>query len=193
MNTSKYSVLFFVLIFIGSQILLIANEFAATRIIEVRKEIYDGNEKDYLKGYEIVNAPFEQFDILVKPKSFWDYLLLTNKNGNLLSIILKIAAGCCVAWYVYKLDVNDILSLKHTKWIFWSFLLVIAAGWLVHSIGLDYTRDFWRSTNKNTPKDEFGNRFYIETKYDILLYVLAFYGVIAFFTNFVRISDKAPQ
>jgi len=75
MNTSKYSVLFFVLIFIGSQILLIANEFAATRIIEVRKEIYDGNEKDYLKGYEIVNAPFEQFDILVKPKSFWDYLL----------------------------------------------------------------------------------------------------------------------
>jgi len=200
MNSSKkYLVIALVVFFIGHQVSIVATRFLDTRIIEVRKEIYEGNEKDYLKSYDIVDAPFEQFDLQVKPKSLLDYLLLTNKDGNLLSLLLEIAAALCIVWYFYKLEFDDIFTLKNAKWIQWSFLLAVSGLWLVQSIGLDHTGEFWTTINKiSSPvkEESWKYRFYVETKYKPIPYILAFYIFITLVNNFsgyAKAATRKPQ
>lgn len=177
MNASKLFIVLLLLGFIGYQIFLIANDFFSTRIIEIQKEIYDNDEKEYLKGYNIVNVPFEQFDIKVEPKGFFDYLLLTNGNGNLLSIILEIAASCWLAWFIYRLKLDHIF-LEYFRSLKWPILL-LSISFLTDSYGLEYTRDFWKTIFEHGGKtDLWKNDFYINMKnhYTIYAFILLFIG-----------------
>lgn len=177
-SSSKYLIIFIILAFAGNQLYLIVSQFSDTRIIEVRKEIYESNEKDYLKGYNIENAPFEQFDIRVQPKSFFDYLLLTNQHGNLLGIVLSIAGCCCLARYVYVLEFERMFSNKNFRWIRWAFAL-IALSFLSDQIALSHTKDFWNSIYVKKGKGE-GYAFYVETEYNRVLFALVFWASLTF-------------
>jgi len=178
----KYILLLVSLIFIINRGYLIIKEFSESRIIEVRKEIYDNDEKDYLKGYEITNAPFEQFDIVVAPKSFWDYLLLTNKDGNFLSLILQLASSCCLFLYISMLDFNNI-TWQRGRLLFIAGYL-IAFAFLAIDFGLDHTKTFWESIYSYHRKTNFWKyAFYVETKNNMLIYLYASLVVLGAFKN----------
>jgi hypothetical protein len=189
----KASKLFIVLLLLGSigyQIFLVANYFFSTRTIEIQKEIYDNDEKEYLKGYDIVNVPFEQFDIKVQPKDFFDYLLLTNGNGNLLSIIFETVASCWLAWFIYRLE-PDHIFIEYFKSLKWPILL-LSISFLTHSYGLEYTRDFWKTIFVHRGKTDFWKHdFYVNTKnhYTQYAFILLFLG--SFYQSIIYYYRKA--
>jgi hypothetical protein len=176
--SNKLFFLFVLLLFAGNQLYLVATQFWDTRIIEVRKEIYESNEKDYLKDYQIENAPFEKFDLRVQPKTFWDYILLTNKNGNLLSALLIIAFSGCFGWYVYRLNTANFLSPQDLKWLT-SALLLIAVCYPAYIEGLFHTKDFWDSIYLKKTKGNFGkNDFFVKTEDYRFMLELGFWGLL---------------
>jgi hypothetical protein len=176
----KYLLFILVTAFTVHQGYLIITEFFESRTIEVQKEIYESDEKDYLKGYVITNTPFEQFDIIVTPKSFWDYLLLTNKDGDFLSLILQVASGCCLLWYFVMLDFNN-PSWKRGRLLFTAIFLITIA-FLAINWGLDHTKVFWKSIYTHHSKTDFWKYdFYVDTKSNAMFYFYALLAVCAIF------------
>jgi hypothetical protein len=177
--------------FISYQLYLIVTEFSSTRIIQVQKEIYEGDEKDYLKKYDIVNAPFEQFDIKVSPTTVLDYLLLTNNEENLFTLILKIVAGVLGLIYIYKLGHGNLFEIKIMNWARFS-IIMIALSYLVLSFGLDHTKDFWKSIYSSQSKIDFWKyEFYINTKNNFLLYFWAIIYMVGFMDSVVEYNKPA--
>ena len=123
------------------QAFTIVTEFSGTRLIVVKKEDYtkriDSVTKDSLQ-----KTSFETYHFKVQPKSFWDKLLLTNEDGNLLSILFKIASALGAAWFIYNLQFDNLFSKKsfNTIWL----TLFFAVGILeAYYFGASYTKDFW--------------------------------------------------
>jgi len=173
-NKNKYLFILIILAFIGYQFYLIGNDFSSIRIIQVQKEIQEGEEKDFLKNYDIKNTPFEQFDVSVSPKTFWDYLLLTNEDNNLLSIILTIFASLCFAWYIFKLEPATFFEEKSFKWLIWSIFL-IAFIFISMDSGVLHTSDFWGNINSIKSKADFWKyKFHVNTKTNLLIYAYGF-------------------
>jgi hypothetical protein len=169
-SKSKYLFILIILAFVVYQFYLIGDEFSSTRIIPIQKEIYDSNEKNYLKGYDIENVPYEQFDIKVSPKTFWDYLLLTNENGNLLATVFKIIASLSIAWYIFKLEPDNFFNENHFKWLIWC-IGFIAFAFITMDSGYLHTNDFWKSIHyRKASTDIWGNDFYVNTKTNLMVY-----------------------
>jgi hypothetical protein len=167
-NKNKYLFILIILAFIGYQFYLIVNDFSSTRIIQVQKEIYESKEKDYFKNYDIENAPFEQFDIKVSPKTFWDYLLLTNEDGNLLSIILTVMGSLCFAWYIFKLEPATLFDEKYFKWLILSIGFA-AFVFIAADSGFWHTSYFWKNSIKDKT-DYWKHNFYINGKNHLMFY-----------------------
>jgi hypothetical protein len=140
----KYFAIVVVLAFAGVQVMYIVKEFSDTRIITVTKKVPNTQTLE-LKGYHITKDHFEKADVRMQPISFSDYLLLTSEKGNLLSIILKIAACLSFAWYVFKLRADNLFSISGYGIAYLTCGLYLLSTF-AYSNGLQHTTEFWNYT-----------------------------------------------
>ncbi len=134
--------------FIVVSIFNIATEFSGPRTILIKKEnsykaIDSVTHDSLVYNYSKQFRTYEAFHVKVKAKTFWDKILLTNEDGNLMCELFKIALCVALAWYVYQLQLENIFSRKSFNIIWLSVMLFVG---IIESlaIGADYTRYFWR-------------------------------------------------
>ncbi|WP_179415132.1 hypothetical protein HDF19_07855 [Mucilaginibacter sp. E4BP6] len=145
-ESRKYVGILIIFLFILYQIALIIPEFSSYKVINVRRNIYNAHEPEYLNGYKDFNiqgVPFEEYAIKVQSTNLWDYLLLTNYKGNLLSSMLEIFACVSLACFVFQLEYENFFSNKSFNWA-WVTCGIYTLSVLIHSTGNSYTRDFWQ-------------------------------------------------
>jgi hypothetical protein len=119
----------------------IASQCSYPRTITVYKRSYTDSNK-YLKGYKNVKGSVEKFDIKVTPVTFWDRILLTDEDDNLLSGMFKVLAGLICAYYFYNLSYDNIFSKKSFN-LFWLTLLFGVFSYVAFGIGAGHTKDFF--------------------------------------------------
>jgi hypothetical protein len=128
--------------FIVVEIFTIFNDYNGTRSIQVVQSTY--HDTATIARIKVANVSVQKFQVKVKPKDVWDDLLLTNEDGNLLSIVFKIMVGMSLAWYIYHLEYDNIFtknSLNRFSILLYMIISVIAA----YDWGQLHTRDFWKS------------------------------------------------
>jgi hypothetical protein len=141
MRNYRFLPIAIILVFICVQIFLIADKFSGTRIIEVQKRDYR-NVVTFSKSFRIKGTVVEDYNLKVQPKDFWDSMLLTNEDGNLLSILFKIAVSLSLIWYFFNLNYDNVFS-KRSLNIVWMTLLLIGCTVLARYFGRSHTKDFW--------------------------------------------------
>jgi hypothetical protein len=143
MTSFKFLTFVFIVVYVCVQLMSIIPQCSGAQTISV----YKRNWKDsntFVKGYKTENGTFEEFDVKVNPSDFWDRILLTHENDNILDAILKIAACFLLALYVYQLNYDNLFSKKSFT-LFWLILFLYWLNFFTHSIGSDHTRDFFRN------------------------------------------------
>jgi hypothetical protein len=135
-------------VYIIIQIFTIATEYSSPITILIKKENYR-KEIDSVTHDSIVYDVYKQFKtyeafhVKVKAKTFWDKLLLTNEDGNLMSEIFKIATSLALARYIFRLQPENVFTGKSLTY-FWLTALLFIGIPESYSIGAEHTRDFWR-------------------------------------------------
>ncbi len=76
------------------------------------------------------------------PNGFWDRILLTDDDENILSDVFKIAAALVFALYIYDLSYDGIFSKKSFN-LFWLTLFLWVLSYVAFSVGADHTKDFF--------------------------------------------------
>ena len=110
--------------------------------ITVYKRKYDDTNA-YIKGYKTANVKVEVFDVNVKPHDCWDRLLLTHEDENILTDIVKVFAGLAFAWYIFKLEYENVFSNRSLN-LFWLALFLSIVTVLTLDIGVTHTQYFYR-------------------------------------------------
>jgi hypothetical protein len=185
----KYFAIIVVLAFAGVQVMYIVKEFSDTRIITVTKKVPNTQTLE-LKGYHITKDHFEKADVRVQPNNFSDYLLLTSYKGNLLSIMLKIGACLCVAWYAFKLKPYNLLSIRQYGTLFLAFILYVFSVFAYNS-GMQHNSEFWNYTywhDKSGPVIQKGFFVVDDARHSYSFIVLAF--ICLFYQYFVGYPKK---
>lgn len=124
------------------QIFLIIPQLSGPKVITVYKEI-SRDSNAYIKGYKAESTHVDQFNVKVQPNSFWDRLLFTKEEDNLLYDFFKVAAGLTFCLYAFNLQYNNFFSKKSTI-LFGMALYAIVLGYAAFDIGLTHTLDFYR-------------------------------------------------
>lgn len=124
------------------QLISISPQFSGPKTITIYKRIYQDSNA-YIKGYVAGGGKFETFNVKVKPNDFWDRLLLTADDDNLLIDFVKIAAGLAFVYYVYNLQYDNFFS-KKSFWLFMLTLYICFLSYCAFTFGIYHTRDFWR-------------------------------------------------
>ncbi|BAU52354.1 hypothetical protein [Mucilaginibacter gotjawali] len=137
----KYLSIIIIGFYVFAQLFSIVPQLKGPQTITVYKE----NNLDttaYIKGYKTADTKVEVFDVKVTPNSFWDRLLLTHQDENIMVDILKAACGMAFAWYFFKLKYDNVFS-KRSLNLFWLALSLCVMIFLALSIGQDHTSDFY--------------------------------------------------
>jgi len=182
----------FLAVFLVVQLFLIKNEFAGTRAIEIKMKRYRDSTV-YIKGYQPEGVPVDQFMIKVQPKSFWDYLLLTNTDGNLLTIFFKIAAATAFTWFVFNLSYSSLFSKK--SFYIMGLTMALVGGILVaHSYGLSHTLQFWDklyAANGGSHGSKF--QLYVDDKYNLNYYAIPVIFILSLYRYFIAQHEKRSE
>ncbi|HTE01355.1 MAG TPA: hypothetical protein VK668_18845 [Mucilaginibacter sp.] len=167
-SLNKFFSLAGIIIFLGFQSWIIFDQFSQTRLIELRRELPKAQLKLENKYYD-VKAHTEEVTIKVNPDGFFDYLLLTNSNGNLLSITLTIITVLCLVFYHFYRRVEN---------VYWVAKVILKLIFIAFIIGLDYTIHFWKDVNSGFTSDIFLaiKGFKVPLCLVIMLYLSSFAG-----------------
>jgi hypothetical protein len=189
---SKYLILLILVVFAIYKLCLIPHSFSSSRTIQVRRNIYDSTELIGLKGYDVQNTSFEQYDIQVKPITFFDYLLLTDNGENLLSVILTAAAAAGSAWYFYQFELDEIFSKKKFRWV-WCGIFLLYIAYFASFEGGTYTRDFWNSLYVSKGgKDDWNYNYYADRNTITYFIPVVFITVAALYRELIKHFNKKP-
>jgi hypothetical protein len=154
----KYIIIICTLAYIALQVSLIVRDYSDSRIITVVKDVPKAQMTE-LKARKIsAYGHFEQANVIVQPVTFSDKLLLTSNQGNLVSILLKIIACLCFAWYMFKLKADNLFS--RSSYLNAALVMIsLLLSALMVSMGLNHTVEFWKATYEkslgNTGRDGF--------------------------------------
>ncbi|MDR3695580.1 hypothetical protein [Mucilaginibacter sp.] len=123
-----------------------------------RRDYNDTNA--YITGYKTASPKIEVFDVKVKPNDFWDRMLLTHEDENILTDIVKALAGLAFAWYIFKLEYDNVFS-KRSFIVFWLALSLSILTFLALDIGAGHTSSFYHdlSAAKNHDKSNYDYEF----------------------------------
>ena len=168
MSINKFFSLIGIVIFLAFQSWVLVNEFSQTRFVEVRNELPKSKLLFNKREYRVM-AHSEEVTIEVNPTSFWDYLLLTNANGNLLSIILSIATVLLLVYY------NFYRSNDNVYWFAGGICRFII---LAYFIGVQYTFHFFRNYDSTFTAEIYskGFDFRVPLFFLIVLFISFFTG-----------------
>lgn len=141
MITFKSISLIIIGFYIFVQLFSIVPRLTGPQTITVYKENYQDTNA-YIKGYKIVHSKIEVFDVKVRANDFWDRILLTHEDENLLVDFLKAASGLVFAWYIFKLNYDNLFSKKSFN-LFWLGLFLSVMSYVAFDIGAAHTSDFY--------------------------------------------------
>ena len=110
--------------------------------------------------FKSASTKIEVFDVKVKPNDFWDRMLLTHEDENILTDIVKALAGLAFAWYIFKLEYDNVFS-KRSFYFFWLALFLSVWTFLTLDIGAGHTSSFYEdlSAAKNHDKSNYDYEF----------------------------------
>ena len=191
----------FSLIIIGAyiiaQLFSIVMQSRGPRSVTIYKRNYQDTNA-YVRGYSVENTKVEVFDIKVKPKGFWDWLLLTQDDDNVLVDLFKAASALLFAWYFYQLNYDNIFS-KRSLNLFWAGLFLCVLNYITLGVGADHTRDFFRAISAAKSADrsdyyDFQSHLRANTiTHDYWIYVWVPMILVNFYKAFNRRHEGKPE
>jgi len=141
MTSFKYLTYFVTGLYIFFELVSIIPQLSGPQTITVYKRTYTDSDA-YIQGYKREPFSVEIFNIKVKPNGFWDRILLTDENENLLSDVLKVATAILFVFYIYNLRFDNIFSNKSFN-IIWVTIFICVLSYMAYDIGADHTKDFF--------------------------------------------------
>lgn len=142
MRNYRFFPIAIILVFICVQIFLIADKFSGSRIIEIQKRNYRG-VVTFSKSFRVGGTVVEDYNLKVQSKDFWDNMLLTNEDGNLLSILFKITASVSLIWYLFNLNYDNVFSKRSLNIVWITLILIFCTVSAHYYFGRSHTKDFW--------------------------------------------------
>jgi hypothetical protein len=140
LSPGKFLSLAGIIIFLGFQVWIISDQFSQTRSIDVQRNLPKTQLK-FKKQYYNITEHTEEVTIIVTPAGFFDYLLLTNSNGNLLSIILTILTVVCLVIYNFFRPMENVFWFAQFMFRFIFVAFIVGIEYTNHSLR-DYSSEF---------------------------------------------------
>jgi len=87
------------------------------RVITVKNRLVSTDGNGYLKKFHVINSPEAEYDILVQPKTFWDYIFLPMHSENLASIFFQVIGSGLFLWYLLTTDETNLFDKRKLRFI----------------------------------------------------------------------------
>jgi len=197
MRSFKGLCLIIIGIYVIAQVISIIILLSGPRIVTVYRENYR-EINTVIKPYQTENTPIEVFEMRVKPNGFWDELLLTRDDENVLVDIFKMASGLVFAWYFFKQDYDNIFS-NRSRDLFFAGLFLCTFNYITFGVGADHTRDFCSALfapkkGDDTAEIYFKSQIKSNTiTHDYWIYVWVPMILINFYKTFNRHHQGKPE
>ena len=158
-------------------------------VVKHRLESVDGN--GYLKKYHVINTPETEYKIMVKARTFQEYVMLPKHGESLFSIVLQIFGSGVLLWYFLGTDLHNAFDKQKLSLVRWgTFSLFSAAE--VFFYGQLYVKQYWESIYgaNDFPKDN----FFVEVNFVFLFVtILIFMFVASIIEGFTEKSTLSEE